>query len=141
MVVKRKYPEQPCARCGHPMKVAAKNQKFCSTCKLIEWIRWSGARLAPPCPSCERKYIPILGARFMRDCGFCFAAKSIAGLRESEFGACGWLAQGTCHSGTETWLYSEHVKLCFPCLTDPAKYAANRKGILTKDRELHNQQN
>jgi hypothetical protein len=112
------------------MKVAAANQRYCADCKLRRWMEFADLPTARKCPGCERKYIAVMG-KAMPTCGACLIAKAPMGLRESVEGTCAW---GDKCSGEHaaTWVYSGRVAVCFPCLTDPAKYKLNRSAVLTK---------
>lgn len=138
MAEKRKYKMGTCADCGGPMKMAAKNQKYCTTCRLGRQAAWQDGRTSE-CPLCGEDFINWSGdkgATAHLSCGRCFIERAPAGQRESVVGTCGWHEQGTCHSDTPTVVYSEHIALCFPCLTDPKKHADNRLAIKAKHRAM-----
>jgi hypothetical protein len=134
---KREYEVGKCADCGRSMKIsprAKKNQKYCAVCRLARGAAWCDGRTTT-C-SCGREYVAWNGAKSMQSCGFCFIEHAPLGGREAVPGTCGYHKQGTCHSDTETVIYHEKLKLCYPCLHDPEKYDDTKRAILRRGKEL-----
>lgn len=133
---KRKYPTKPCEDCGRPMKVAAANQRYCFLCKLARGAKWHDGRTSK-CPGCGEKYIAWNGTSGTPRCGVCFSKAAPMGGRESIEHECAYHALGTCLSGEPPHtVYAAGFHVCWPCLTDPAKFRSNRAGIAAEHAKL-----
>jgi hypothetical protein len=111
------------------------NQRICLSCRLFKAAAWHDGRTTE-CRLCGGRMIQWARGKGYDVCGWCLLVRQPDGPTGAVPGTCGHQAKGTCHSGTPTPLYSERVSLCFPCLTDPAKFKLNQQAIMRKAREL-----
>lgn len=140
MAEKRKYPVVPCPECIGHMKRARANQRRCLTCRLGKNAGWIDGRTAK-CKGCGQKYLPWGRPAQWSLCGHCLLEKMAMGFRESVQDECAYHKrdEAECRSGAAgqcTWVYSQHIRICFPCLTDPKHFKENQRVILAKVKML-----
>lgn len=129
-MTKRDYPTIRCADCGHEAKAPNKQTKYCSTCRLAKQAAWHDGRLLT-C-GCGAEYVswPGTGHGMMRTCGTCFEAASSAGGRESVPGHCNLCERD------DVPLFTQHMRVCYPCLQSPANMAKVKAGIASIHQRL-----
>jgi hypothetical protein len=62
-------------------------------------------------------------------CGECFERHAPNGTRESIEAECG-------RCGEHKTVYSTNVRLCFPCLDDPANFQGNKAALVDKHKRM-----
>lgn len=116
----RTYKTIRCADCGGEAKAPNSRTLYCAFCRLARGVAWQDGR-TDRCV-CGREFIAWNGRRSSRYCGQCFIEYAPAGGRESIEGEC-----RLCK--TTGRLHSEHLHVCYPCLSNPANYKIVKRGV------------